>query len=215
MGEERSKTEGQAGMRFHGFVQEGAGWRTHAREVVFANPYLEIQRVSLTSPARPEPFEWTVCHRKGGVAVAAQTREGRFVMVRQERVPFQRQLWEFPAGQIDESQGHDAGAVVATGLRELQEEAGYELGPGGEVRRMEYFLSSPGFTDEHVYLLWVRGVVVSPRGAAHDEGEAIVEVREFSGEELRAMVLSGEICDANTLCCLSKLAALGIWCAGG
>ncbi len=192
-------------MQFHEFVQDGPGWVTHNREVVFENPFLEIQKVNLSSPARPEGFEWTVCHRKGGVAVAAQTREGGFVLIRQERVPIRAELWEFPAGQIDESRGHDPEAVQAAGLRELKEESGYEMGPDGEVVPMGYFLSSPGFTDEHTYLLWVRGVVPSAEGASHDPGEAIVEVRVFSAVELRQMVAHGEIRDANTLCCLAKL----------
>ncbi|MEI6715067.1 MAG: NUDIX hydrolase [Verrucomicrobiota bacterium] len=198
-------------MRFHQFVQEQGGWKMHSREVVYSNPFLEIQQVFCSSPARPEPFVWTVCHRKAGVAVAAQTPDGGFVMIRQERVPVCSELWEFPAGQIDEAMGHDDAAVVATGLRELREESGYELAPGGEITPMQYFMSSPGYADEHTYLLWVRGVVPSLDGAKPDTAESISEARVFSGEEVRRMVATGEVRDANTLCCLAKLSALGVW----
>lgn len=196
-------------MRFHKFVKEEGGWRMHERPVAYENPYLEIQVVKCSSPTRPEPFEWTVCHRKGGVAVAAQTEAGGFVMVRQERVPFCSEFWEFPAGQIDEFSAGDWERVVETGLRELKEESGYELGEGGEVVPMHYFCSSPGFTDEHVFMIWVKGVKPSEEGRSPDAGEAILEVRVFGREEIRAMVLRGEIRDANTLCCLARLGALG------
>lgn len=201
-------------MRFHDFVRAAQGWATHLREVVFSNPFVEIHRVKMTSPTRHEGFEWTVCHRKPGVCVAAQTSDGDFVMIRQERVPIQDSLWEFPAGQIDLGGRHDWEAICETGLRELLEEAGFEPTGGAEIVSLHHFLTSAGFTDEHCYLIWVRGVCASSQGAHHDAGEAITDVRLFSPDELRAMVASGEVRDANTLSCLARLAAIGVWAAG-
>lgn len=198
-------------MRFHDFVNAAEGWVTHLREVLFSNPFVEIHRVKMSSPTRGGEFQWTVCHRKPGVCVAAQTPEGGFVMIRQERVPIQDSLWEFPAGQIDHGGRHDWKTVCQTGLRELLEEAGYEPAKGAEIVSLHHFLTSAGFTDEHCHLMWVRGVHPSPHGAHHDAGEAITDVRVFSPDELRAMVASGEVRDANTLSCLARLTALGAW----
>ena len=198
-------------MRFHDFVAAAEGWVTHAREVLFSNPFVEIHRVRMSSPTRRSAFEWTVCHRKPGVCVAAQTLDGGFVMIRQERVPIQDSLWEFPAGQIDQGGRHDWKAICETGLRELQEEAGYEPAPDAALVPLQHFLTSAGFTDEHCYLMWVRGVQPSPHGAHHDPGEAITDVKVFSSQELRAMVASGEVRDANTLSCLARLAAIDAW----
>ena len=74
-------------MQFHQFIQDGAGWVTKERVVVFENPFLEIQQVRLVSPARAEPVAWPVCHRKGCVAEAPRTGRVGFVMIWQERVP--------------------------------------------------------------------------------------------------------------------------------
>jgi ADP-ribose pyrophosphatase len=194
-------------MPFHEFVKDEGGWAVKRRTPLFVHQYLEVDQVQLVSPTRTQPFEWTVCHRKAGVVVAAQTSEGRFILVRQERVPVRATLWEFPAGQIDEAGEHDWGTIVAAGLRELSEEAGYEPGPQAEFVPMHHFLSSPGFTDEHCYQIWVRGVRHAPGGMHLDANETITEVRAFSWEELREMVLSGEIRDANTLCCFARLSA--------
>ena len=195
-------------MPFHDFVQDTHGWSTLHDETAFANPYVEVHRVTVMSPSRTEPFTWTVTHRKGAVVVAPMTADGRFVLVRQERVPIRATIWEFPAGQIDQETEHDQTAIEATGLRELQEESGYELARGGEIVSLGHFFPSAGFTDEHSHLLLARPVRLSDRGHAHDESEAITDCRVFSADELRAMIATGEVRDANTLAAFARLVAM-------
>ncbi len=197
-------------MAFHSFTPDGAGWQTLEDTVAYANPHLEVHGVKVISPTRPEPFSWTVCHRKAAVVVAAQTANGCFVLVRQERVPIRSTIWEFPAGQIDETSDQSAAAIQATGLRELQEESGYELGVGGEVVSLGHFFPSCGFTDEHSHILLARPVVLSARGSAPEASEAIGEARAFTPDELREMIASGEIRDANTLAAYARLVARGL-----
>src|SRR5688572_9157071 len=194
-------------MRFHHFIHGEEGWRVEADEVHFANPYLEVHGVTVTSPTRAKPFTWTVTHRKGAVVIVPQTTEGKFILVRQERVPIRATIWEFPAGQIDDNEEPDA--VRATGLRELEEEAGYRLAPGGEILSLGHFFPSAGFTDEHSHLLLARPVEKAPTGPRPDAAEAITDCRAFSLEELRAMIASSEIRDANTLAAFARLVALG------
>ncbi len=196
-------------MPFHDFTPDRAGWETLQDKIEFANPHLEVHSVKVTSPTRSKPFAWTVCHRKAAVVVAPQTAEGGFVLVRQERVPLRATIWEFPAGQIDAATDHDAAAIRATGLRELREESGYAPAEGAEVIALGHFFPSCGFTDEHSHLLLVRPVARA--GALQlDENEAISEARVFAPGELRAMIASGEICDANTLAAFARLAAKGL-----
>ncbi|MGZ8901884.1 MAG: NUDIX hydrolase [Limisphaerales bacterium] len=197
-------------MAFHDFIRDEGDWNTITRRVEFASPHLEVHHLVLSSPARREPFHWTVCHRKGAVVVVPMTAALEFVLVRQERVPIRATIWEFPAGQIDEKSEHDEAAIRATGLRELREESGYELEAGGEVISLGYFFPSAGFTDEHSHLLLARPVVVSPLGHAPDASEAITECRAFPKGELRSMIASGEIRDANTLAAFARLVALDL-----
>jgi ADP-ribose pyrophosphatase len=194
-------------MRFHRFIQGEPGWRVVEDDIRFENPYLEVHHVRVTSPTRSEPFSWTVTHRKGAVVVAPQTADGKFLLVRQERVPIRATIWEFPAGQIDDHE--DPEHVRSTGQRELEEEAGYILGPGGELLSLGHFFPSAGFTDEHSHLLLARPVIPAPDGPKPDAAEAITECRAFSAAELKAMIASGEIRDANTLAAFARLVALG------
>src|SRR5437773_2484533 len=131
-------------MSFHDFIRDTEGWKTCADESLFANPYLAVHRVTVTSPSRPEPFTWTVAHRKSAVVVAPMTAAGEFLLVRQERVPIRATIWEFPAGQIDDIE--EDNAIRATGLRELREESGHELAPDGELISLGHFFPSAGFT---------------------------------------------------------------------
>ncbi len=192
------------------FITDSDGWETITRDVRHQDPYTELAIEHVRTPTRHEPHAWTVVHRKSAAVVAPITEEGRFVLIRQERIPLRAAIWEFPAGQIDEAGALDEALIRATALRELQEESGYELALRGELIAMGHFFSSPGFTDELAYLFVARGVRLSEEGHAHDHGESILECRAFSPRELNGMIASNEIRDANTLALFARMSARGI-----
>ena len=119
-------------MPFHKSVRDADGWRTIAEEIAFTNSHLEVSRVTVCSPTRPAPFTWTVAHRKAAVVVAPMTQTGSFVLVRQERVPIRATIWEFPAGQIDESCEPGSGSRFC--LAALPSRAGLAYGVTQHVR---------------------------------------------------------------------------------
>jgi len=80
------------------------------------------------------------------------TEDGSFLLIRQERVPIRSTIWEMPAGQIDNNLEPDQSQIEEVARRELHEETGYELAPGGKLISLGHFFTSPGFTDEHCYL---------------------------------------------------------------
>jgi ADP-ribose pyrophosphatase len=141
--------------------------------------------------------------------IAPLTREGKFVLIREERIPIRAAIWSIPAGQIDESLEPDEAAVREVARRELLEETGYELVPGAELVPLGHYFTSPGFTDEHCYFFLARPVRKNAAGAQHDATEAIIDCREFSADVLREMIAEGEIRDANTLGIWARLVARG------
>ena len=192
-------------------IRDTDGWRTVGSETVYQDKNVWVTRQTVFTPTRQEkPAEWTVVHRKAAVVVAPVTPEGKFVLVRQERIPVRRLMWEFPAGQIDEEDSDEEGVVLETAKRELKEETGYELAAGVEMVALGYFFTSQGFTDEHNYLFLAKGVVMSKEGAATEEGEGIVDCREFTPAEFRQMVAENEIINANTLSLYARLCAKGL-----
>jgi ADP-ribose pyrophosphatase len=182
-----------------------SGWRELSREVLTETPFMRVVREHVATPSRPDGVTWVVVRRPQAAVVAPRTADGRYVLVRQERVSVRRELWEFPAGQVDGEVTPEN--IIATAHRELGEEAGCRV--TGELIPLGAFFPSAGFTDEQSYLFLATEVAPRDEGQAHDEHEAIMECRAFTLDELRAMIASGEICDANTLCLFARLVALG------
>jgi ADP-ribose pyrophosphatase len=188
---------------------ENSGWETLSEEPHYSGAHLSVATYEVRTPSRPGGQRWTIAHRKAAVIVAPMTADGRLVLIRQERIPIRSTIWEVPAGQIDDTAETDSVAREAVALRELREETGYELAPGGELIPLGDFFSSPGFTDEHSYFFLARPVVASADGHAHQESESISDCRAFSPSEIADMIARNEIRDANTLGMCAKLAARG------
>ena len=171
-------------------------WETVSSERHFANAHLEVVTDHVRTPARSLPRAWTIAHRKAAVIIAPVTRDGKIVLIRQERIPIRAAIWEMPSGQID---GPPQETVEQVALRELREEAGYELARDGELIALGHYFTSPGFTDECGYFFLARPVQKCKEASAGDEGESILDCREFSVAEIRRMIAENEIRDGNTL----------------
>jgi len=180
----------------------------------FANAHLEVVTDQVQTPTRFKPRSWTVVHRKAAVIIAPMTRDGEIVLICQERIPIGATIWEMPSGQIDNSvagagdPGSTSETIEQVALRELREEAGYELAKDGELIALGYYFTSPGFTDERGYFFLARPVELCP-DYVRDEAEAISDCRAFSVPEIRRMIAENEIRDANTLSICARLATRG------
>jgi ADP-ribose pyrophosphatase len=186
------------------------GWRRLESRTLFQNPHLEVLQEKVAIGGATTIRDWTIVRRKKAVVICPITEHGRFVLIHQARIPVQKWLWEFPAGQVDDSMDPDLELVKATALRELAEESGYELGAGGELIALGHYFASPGFTDEQQYLFLARPVRTNRNGARVDTSEAIAESREFTLEQLRSMIAENIIQDANTLALFARLCAHGL-----
>jgi ADP-ribose pyrophosphatase len=194
------------------------GWLTLSTKTHFANAHLKVVDVEMRTPAHPKPRSWTIVHRKAAVVIAPMTRDGKLVLIRQERLPIREQIWEMPAGQIDDDDvagiadpGHSSPhpSIEAVALRELREETGWELAEDGQLIPLGHYFTSPGFTDERGHFFLARLVQAGAAGHAHDASESILDCRSFSPDELSRMIRENEIRDANTLSICARLIACG------
>jgi 8-oxo-dGTP pyrophosphatase MutT (NUDIX family) len=183
---------------------EQSGWETISSERHFADPHIEVATYQVRTPSRSQPRPWTIVHRKAAVIIAPMTRDGRIVLILQERIPIRIAIWEMPSGQIDSA----AETIEQIALRELREESGYQLAKDGKVIALGDYFSSPGFTDERGYFFMVRPVEPIAN-YVRDETESILDCRAFSVPEIRGMIAENEIRDANTLAICARLAAHG------
>jgi ADP-ribose pyrophosphatase len=122
------------------------------------------------------------------IAVVVVDDEGRIVMVKQFRRPVNKTLLEIPAGGVED--GEDPKECAR---RELQEEIGYIP---GKLQSLGGFYAAPGYCTEYLHLFLATQLTES-RLAAEDTDE--IEVVRIPVSEVRAMIDSGQICDAKSI----------------
>ena len=117
--------------------------------------------------------------------------DGRVVMIRQFRHSVGRELWELPAGNVD-----DGESVEAAAFRECEEETG--LAPS-RVERVGALFPAPGYSDEEMFFYRAVGLRTPPKDSPHkpDEDESI-EVHPMTIAEAKAMVSRGDVVDLKT-----------------
>lgn len=132
-----------------------------------------------------------IIRHAAGVVIIGYTPENKIILLRQFRKPFEEAVLELPAGKLET--GEDP---MDTARREFQEETGYF------PHHMEFLgeaLTSPGYSDEVLYIYRAAGLEESPIDGDEDES---FEYYEMTKEEVKACVLSGELKDAKSLCAL-------------
>lgn len=183
------------------------GWEIRAISTLFKDAHLEVFREEVVPPGENRVRNWTVVRRKQAVVIAPVTKDGNFLLIHQARIPVRKFLWEFPAGQIDDSFEPEMELIRETALRELTEETGYSLAPGGDLIYLGHYYTSQGYSDETPHLFLARPVYPTGLGHQPDDSETIVECREFTYAELCSMIADSVIQDANTLATFARLSA--------
>lgn len=124
--------------------------------------------------------------RMGDVAavMAIRDRTGEVLLVRQPRPAVSAEMWEIPAGRVEPAELPEECA-----LRELAEETGHLA---SEAELVTVFYTSPGYSDERVFLYRVRNPEYSEHSPPADEEEDLA----WKWCLPEAMVRSG---DAKTL----------------
>jgi ADP-ribose pyrophosphatase len=124
--------------------------------------------------------------------------DGRVIIVRQYRAPLGREIWEFPAGRLN-----DGESAADAARRECEEEIGYV------PQRIDQLCSlypAPGFCDEELIFFRVLDLQKPPLDSPHkpDEDEFIT-TRAVTVQEARAMLERGEIVDLKTAYALTLI----------
>lgn len=165
----------------------GLNEKTIGSREVFSGKIIRVRVDRVQLPNGKETMREIVEH-SGAVAVVPVTEDGRVVLVRQFRKPVEKVLLEIPAGLLEKGEPPDLCA-----LRELEEETGYRP---GKLEKLCEFYTSPGFSDEKLYLYFA-GELEEGEGTA--DSEEILEIFHLSLEDAVALIRTGEIEDAKTI----------------
>jgi len=135
--------------------------------------------------------EVTVVRHPPSVVIIPLPAPGHVVLIRQYRPSIGRELWELPAGSLNEGESaHDAAA------RECEEEIGLRPGSLEQVRGL---FPAPGFCDEELIFFRAWNLQPPPGDSPHrpDDDESI-QSETFTIPEAKAMAARGDIVDLKT-----------------
>ena len=139
-----------------------------------------------------------VIKHPGAAAVVPVDDEGNVVLVRQYRHATGGWLLEIPAGKLD----HPGESPEDCALREVEEETGYRA---GRLRSLGWIWTTPGFTDEKIWLYLASELTPVPSNLQPDEA---LSVEKLPMDEAVRRAASGEIVDGKSVCALLRAAAL-------
>jgi len=135
---------------------------------------------------------------KPGNAAAMLPIEGdHCYLLRQYRFAIGEWIYEAPAGTLEEGE-----EPIETARREIIEECGLAA---GEMIPRGFIYTTPGFSDERVYLFEARNLLPSSEFSPDDDEQ--IEVVRVPLADLAAMCRDGRISDAKTIAILFRCLA--------
>ena len=138
----------------------------------------------------PSGFEIhrSIVRHPGSAVMMAVDADERILLVKQFRLPAEKELWELPAGRLDPKE-----SALDAARRELREETGYEA---KTWTLLTSYWASPGYVDEKMNVFLAEELTEGKQQPMEDER---IEIGWFAAEKLRQMILSGEIQDGKTM----------------
>ena len=158
---------------------------------------LRLDRVDLPNG---HVVELEVIRHQGAAAVVPIDQDGCVLMVRQYRHATGGWILEVPAGKLDAGEEPDVCA-----RREVEEETGHR---SGTLEPLGWIWTTPGFTDERIWLYLARDLTATAQRLEDDEVLTVERVPIADAVERAAR---GQIADGKSVCALLRAArVLGV-----
>ncbi len=130
----------------------------------------------------------SIVRHAGSAVMMAVDEKNRILLVKQFRLPAAKELWELPAGRLDEGE-----KPLQAARRELKEETGYKA---RNWKKLASYFASPGYVAEKMTIYLATGLSAGDAEPMDDER---IECRWFKRKELDKMIRDGEIEDGKTI----------------
>ena len=129
----------------------------------------------------------SVVRHAGSAVMMPVDEKNRVLLVKQYRLPAGQDLWELPAGKIDDGEN-----ALQAAKRELVEETGLRA---KKWKKLAFFYPSPGYVAETMTIYLATGLTAGEPKPMDDER---IATRWFTAKDLDEMIRTGKIQDAKT-----------------
>lgn len=157
-----------------------------SRELLKNKLFSVVEEVA-TDPSGFE-IKRSIIKHPGSAVMMAVDEQDRVLLVKQFRLPAERELWELPAGRLDPGE-----SALEAAKRELREETGYQAKKWTELAS---FWASPGYVQEKMNVFLAQELTEGKQEPMEDER---IEIRWFDKDELHRMICAGQVIDGKTL----------------
>ena len=160
--------------------------KTLKKEYIYNGKILAVRKDQVLLPNGNSAIREVVEH-SGGSAIYCE-KDGKILLVKQFRYPYKEELYELPAGKLNEGETPEQ-----TAIRELEEEGGIKA---KSVEKLFDIYPTPAYTNEIIRIFKAKDFV---------EAQIKLDEDEFlTGEWIdknvaKNMVNNGEIKDAKTI----------------
>jgi ADP-ribose pyrophosphatase len=160
--------------------------------LIYKGKIITVERDEVLLPNGRQATREVVRHT-GGSGIVCE-KDGKILLVKQFRYPFNRELLEIPAGKLNE--GEDP---ATSAIRELEEEGGIIA---GRVVKLFDVYPTPAYDDEIIRIY--QAFDLSESEVHLDEDEFLTSVW-MEKDKLKDMIKNGEIKDAKTIIALQAV----------
>ena len=183
------KIEGKNGL--HLYAQKGGvtmkpNISSISRNVVFKGRIADI--VHKVISVNEGGLEYEIVQRSPIVVIVPIVDSGEFIIIKQYRAAIDREIWEFPAGTIEDKE-----CILDAARRELKEETGYYA---LKVEFVGFFYAAPHFSDEKTFICLATKL---SQGETNLQEKEHISTELFTESELFTKYHNKEILDSRTL----------------
>jgi len=162
--------------------------QTLSSKSIYKGNITEYEVLKVKLPNGNEATREIVRHDKASAIIPF--KNGKLLCVKQFRKPIEKATIEIPAGLVDKEE-----STLQAAERELEEETGYKA---NNLSFVTSFYSTPGFTDEKLYIYEATELELVENPLSLDEDETI-EILELTYDEAWRAYEEGLINDSKSV----------------
>lgn len=160
--------------------------KTLCKNYVYKGKILSLRKDDVVLPNGQQAIREVVEH-SGGSAIYCEVN-GKILLVRQYRYPYEKEIWEIPAGKVNPGESPEQ-----TAIRELEEEGGIIA---ERVEKMFDVYPTPAYTSEIIRIYRADGLTKSKQHLDEDE---FLHSQWIDKDQVVKMIYDGEINDSKTI----------------